>query len=209
MKIGRLIQNQKPYGILRAGLLLLCTFFLLGLILGGAVHGVITPQDDQQMREYLLSYAQVTEQSPDIAASVMSVLGTYLRYPLVTFFLGFSALGVLLVPILCLSQSFFLAFSVRCFASALGRDGVLLALGSMGIRCLITVPCTLYLALWSMSSAIRLAQNRKGKAGRYESANDSAHYARLLICFLILAAGVLLELFLVPRLVGGILSTIQ
>lgn len=208
MKIGRLIQNQKPYGILRAGLLLLCTFFLLGLILGGAVHGAITPQDDQQMREYLLHYAQVAEQSPDLTASALSVLGTYLRYPLVTFILGFSALGVLLVPILCLTQAFFLAFSVQCFASALGRSGVLLALGSMGIRCLITVPCTLFLSLWSIKSAIGLAQNRKGKAGRRESVYDSAYYARLFICLLILIAGVLLELFFVPRLVGRILSTI-
>ena len=98
------------------------------------------------MGAYVQSYAQLADGRSQQPVSVLSAAAAYLRYPLLAFLFGLSAAGVALIPLLCAAQGFFLSFSVCCFAAALGRDGVLLALAALGLRCLFVLPCTLCLA---------------------------------------------------------------
>ena len=208
MKIGRLIRIPKPLGAFRAGLLLLCAFFLMGLLLGRAAHSAITPQDDQRLYEYIVRYAQLSVQPSDMIASLSSVLAVYLRYPLLAFLLGFAAVGVVLIPSLCLIQGFFLSFSVSCFVSALGRSGIILALSAFGVRCLFTLPCTLFLAAWSFKMAVQLLQRWRTGHKRDRALYDSAYFLRFLVCLLVLLLGVAAELSLVPKLMQMALSDI-
>ena len=147
--------------------MLLCIFFALGILLGGAAQTLVADGEEQQLREYLLQYAQLTAQATDVSGAVISSLVTYLRYPLMVMLCGFMALGVVLIPTLCLAQGFFLSFAVHAFASAMGQEGVRIALCALGIRCLFTVPLTLFLAMQAITASSKLLRLR-GEGRRKE-----------------------------------------
>ena len=92
-----------------------------------------------------------------------------------------------LLPVLA-AEGFFLSFSAGCFAAALGRSGVLLALAAFGVRCLIVLPCSIYPAVLV------------GERNRWR---------KLAVCGALLLLGMALELTLVPRLVQWALGTLS
>ena len=99
----------------------------------------------KELSDYLHQYAQATADGRGPSASALSVAAAYFRYPLAAALLGLTAAGLVLLPVLSVAQGFFLSFSVGCFARALGRGGVYLALAAFGPRCLFVLPCTLLL----------------------------------------------------------------
>ena len=103
--------------------------------------------------------------------------------------LGFcgAAGAALILPVLA-AEGFFLSFSAGCFAAALGRSGVLLALAAFGVRCLIVLPCSIYPAVLV------------GERNRWR---------KLAVCGALLLLGMALELTLVPRLVQWALGTLS
>lgn len=119
------------------------------------------------------------------------VLWTYLRYPAAAFLLGCTAWGVMLIPLTCAAQGFFLSFAVQCFAAALGKQGVVLALAALGLRCLFTVPCLLTIAADSFACAWRRAERQKPEVRDRRS---------VIICVFVLLTGTVAECALVPRL---------
>lgn len=205
MKVGRLIQNRKLLEKFRAGLLLLCGFFLFGLILGRGASGAVSEDDVSQLRIYLLHYAQVAPRAADMMASFFALLAVYYRYPLLVFLLGFSAAGFFLIPLVCMAQAFFLSFSIHCFARAFGRTGIALALSSLGVRCLVTVPSTLFVALWAMTESLRRMKRQKAFT-KQESCWTTQGVLHFLGCVLLLLVGVIVEAFLVPDLISTVLT---
>ena len=205
MKNDRLVQKPETNGAFRARLLMVCFLFALGAVLGALGHGVVTVRDDQQLRAYVLQFAQVSAGADDRVASAFSVLAVYYRYALLTVICGFLTGGLLLIPLLCMMQGFSLSFSVCCFASAMGRSGVMLALAAFGVRCLIALPCTFYLAAQAMARSYDKLQTVKQK----EKPRITSDAWPILKCFLILLFGVVTELTVVPRLLQMALSGIS
>ena len=109
---------------------LLCLFFAAGILAGFLARRIVKSDDLSALGSYVSSYASLTVQQP---ADIISVLWAYLRYPAAAFLLGFTAWGVMLLPLLCTAQGFFLSFSVHCFAASLGRGGVTLALAALTV----------------------------------------------------------------------------
>ena len=128
-------------------LVLVCLLLCLGAALGFAVCRAVPQQDRQELSDYLHEYAQATADGQGPSASARSVGAAYFRYPAAALLLGLTAAGLVLLPVLSVVQGFFLSFSVGCFARALGRGGVYLALAAFGPRCLFVLPCTLLLTV--------------------------------------------------------------
>ena len=103
--------------------------------------------------------------------------------------LGFcgAAGAALILPALA-AEGFFLSFSAGCFAAALGRSGVLLALAAFGVRCLIVLPCSIYPAML---------------------VGERDRWRKLAVCGALLLLGMALELTLVPRLVQWALGALS
>ena len=198
MKIDRLVNASKVTDAFRARLLMLCFFFVLGSALGVVVHDAAVPSAAEQLREYILQYAVLAAEG-EVDTALISVLAVYFRYPLTVYLAGFSVLGLLLVPLLALLQGFSLAFSVCCFSAALGRSGILLALASFGTRCILTLPCLLYLAVQAMERSFSKTAVGRDKGKRQTTQVRSN--GRTLLCLIILALGVLAELTVVPKLI--------
>ena len=207
MKIHRLVRRPRETGDIRVKLLTVCFFFAAGAILGFALHGVVTPEDNQGLREYVLQYAGLTAEKKIAPVSLLSAAGTYFRYPLLVILLGQAAVGIVLIPLLCLFQGCSLAFSVACFASALGRGGVLLALVAFGLRWLLLLPCMFLLAAEYIGGTQRMVPGRKRRGAKRQEFGQPRHL-HLVLCFLLLLVGVIAESVLVPGLFRLVLSQI-
>ena len=174
-------------------LVLVCLLLVLGAVLGFAVCRAVPQQDRQELSDYLHQYAQATADGRGPSASALSVAAAYFRYPL-------AAAGLVLLPVLSVAQGFFLSFSVGCFARALGRGGVYLALAAFGPRCLFVLPCTLLLTVQGLSAA---ARRRDGQKVRL---TEGAYWRRVGLCGLILLIGAALELTFGPRLLQWVIA---
>ena len=181
-------------------LVLVCLLLVLGAVLGFAVCRAVPQQDRQELSDYLHQYAQATADGRGPSAPALSVAAAYFRYPLAAALLGLTAAGLVLLPVLSVAQGFFLSFSVGCFARALGRGGVYLALAAFGPRCLFVLPCTLLLTVQGLSAA---ARRRDGQKVRL---TEGAYWRRVGLCGLILLIGAALELTFGPRLLQWVIA---
>lgn len=183
----------------RERLLVLFGCLLLGVLLGQWAHDAFCTGGQTQIQEYLMGYARVC--ADDHEPSWWTIAWVYVRYPLAAFLLGFTALGVFLLPVLVLAQGCLLSFSVACFAAAMARGGVLLALAALGVRCLVTLPCLLLLADRAWEKSRGLPQG--------DEARDGVYILRFLLCLLLLLLGTVLERTIVPELVALALAGVS
>ena len=200
MKRKGLARNQEPFVAFRKLLLTLCFFFLCGAALGYFFYDIAGRENASLLKEYILQYADICATDEDSAASVLSVLAVYLRYPLVILASGASAAGIVVIPLIMVLQGFGLSFSAICFAAALGSKGILVALTAFGFRTLLILPVTLLLSLDALPRAIQLRFGHKGSADKASAKHRSSRYVKLFSCLLLLLVGITAELFVIPNL---------
>ena len=176
------------------GMLFLALFFLGGIFLGQVLAGRIPDAAGQELSDYLRYYVELEEEvSPQ---AVMSALVLYFRYPFLAVLLGFSSIGVVLLPCITAAFGFFMSFSVSCFTAAFGVDGMLLALAVSGLRCAVTLPCYFLLAVPAWGTSAALASLSIGKGRRSVAVTyGRAWWLRLSICGTVLLAGMCVDLF--------------
>lgn len=173
---------------------ILCLFFAAGVLAGFLARRAVGSDDLSALGDYVLGYAALPQRS---TADVLSVAWAYFRYPAAAFFLGYTAWGVMLLPLLCTVQGFFLSFAVHCFAGSLGAQGLLLALAALGLRCAVVLPCLLLTASDSLHCAWHRAEGQQG---------EKRDLRRALLCVCILLTGTVGECAVVPRLLTAVLS---
>ena len=140
-----------------AGNISLAIFLFLGLILGQVFARKLSGEIVYEVEAYLRNYMQVSSQGEHTGEIFFSTLFLYLRYPLLAFFLGFTPLGLILLPLTCVFFGCCLSFSACCFSAAFGAGGVLFALALFGLRCFITFPCYFLAAVPALGMSWELA----------------------------------------------------
>jgi stage II sporulation protein M len=176
---------------------LLALFFFLG---GLAGHAYAKTWDGEALRNYLGDYCALYG-SGGVSPALLGCAALYFGWCLAVFLLGFASVGVALIPVLSGLFGFLTMYSVSCFVSAYGRSGILLAMGAMLPRLLVTVPCFLALAgaAWPMSAD--LAMLALGRGRRAAPVLYGRGYFRvLLVCAGVLSLGVVCERLLSSRL---------
>ena len=153
----------------KARLYILCLFLAAGILAGFLAGRAVASEDLLSLSRYVTGYARLNAEEPRSA-------GLW---------------GVMLIPLTCAAQGFFLSFAVQCFAAALGKQGVVLALAALGLRCLFTIPCLLTIAADSFACAWRRAERQKPEVRDRRS---------VIICVFVLLTGTVAECALVPRL---------
>ena len=181
--------------LMRAFLLALC--FLLGGVDGHvwAVSGA----DGETLGRYLRDYCVLYEDGPSVSLAGCALL--YFGYVTLAFLLGFSSVGVVLIPALSAFFGFLSMYAVTCFSVAFGPRGILLALGAMGVRMLFTLPCFLILsaAAWPLATALAVFSFGGGKRAA-PVVRGKGYFVLFGLCVLILTVGVCCERFLTPLL---------
>ncbi len=138
---------------------LLLSLFLLAVVLGGCVLAGTLPQEELQLLQEFLLSRSVTEAVRN--GSLWHILWAYLRVAAVLLLFSCSAVAVVPVLALCTLQPLCLSFAVSAFARAMGREGLLLALAALGLRCLFCLPGMLYLATAVLRAAVNPSPNNR------------------------------------------------
>jgi stage II sporulation protein M len=200
-------KKQQQGFLLRLSVLAL--LFLAGVILGQVLSGRVPASTAQELERYLSGYVSLDRAQTMDRKLVLSTLLIYFRYPVLAFLLGFSSIGVLLLPVLSAVYGFFLSFSVCCFTASFGGEGVLLALAVFGLRCVVTLPCYFALAVPSLGHAVSLAALSFGNGRRVQPVHYGIPWwTRLGIVTAILLLGVLAALLLGPAFVDLALKSV-
>nr|WP_325254795.1 hypothetical protein [uncultured Oscillibacter sp.] len=190
-------------------LVLLALFFLGGVLLGQVVSGRVPDATGDELGRYLTDYLRLDGGTERTTAAALSAALIYFRYPLLAFLLGFTSLGVLLLPCATVAYGFFLSFSVCCFTAAFGSDGVLLALAVFGLRCAVTLPCYLLLAVPAWGTSATLASFSFGRGRRAAPVvYGRSCWVRFGGVMAALLTGMCVDLFLSPWLLQLILERI-
>lgn len=156
---------------------------------------------ESELRHYFSSFAQIRTQDVLSADVVLQTLVIFLRGPALAFLLGFSSLGIVLLPLLCVSQGFFFSFAFFCCVGAMGRELYIPMLLLFLLRFLTVLPCTLLLSEASIANSCLLASYSFGKGKRLKEARyGTAYFIRFAACCAVLLLGAVLELWLIPRI---------
>ena len=124
------------------------------------------------------------------------------RYHLIAVFLGFSVLGVFLLPVLAAVRGFYLSFSIAALIRAFGPSAFPLALSLFGIWAVFTVPTLFFLLNHSFRTAVQLAGSLfSGPKVLFSHLYGRKFTVLTFLSFFTLVVVVLLELYFTRALV--------
>jgi len=181
--------------------------FFLGGLAGCLLAGYVGGDGREGLSAYLQNFLQAASagemDSPALAALVWSTV----RWPLLALLLGFTALGLLGLPILFLIRGFLLAFSIASFVRLFGSMGCLLALLVFGLTQALAVPVLFVVGVQSLLAARVLAGGFWGD-GKTPVPYGSCYFLRCGMCAGVLCVCVLLDYLVAPALVSGLAGTL-
>lgn len=162
-------------------------------VAGGAGEG---------LEAYVQSFLRAAESGALSAPDLLPSMWECIRWPLLALLLGFTALGLLGLPVLFAVRGFLLAFSIASFVRVLGSAGCLLA-----FYCL-ELPVR-YRFLFFLCWVYRVCCPPGGWQRFWERARQPALYGkawfqRCGLCAAALVVCVVLEYLVVPMLVSGL-----
>ena len=196
MKGKRKLRSGQASAWTRVLVLALC--FLAGVGLGQVASAAVPDGVGVELKEFLRRFLTLEQTA---GGALIPTLVLYFRYPLLAVLLGFSSIGVVLLPLLTVAFGFFLSFSVCCFTAAFGGGGVLLALAVFGLRCLVSLPCYFLLAAGALETSAALLAASLGRSR--SSVRYGGFWWRCCgACGLLLLAGACVEMICSPWLVG-------
>ena len=111
-------------------------------------------------------------------------------------------MGVIGLPVLFAVRGFLFSFSVACFCRLFGGAGLIPALFLFGLPALLWAPALFVLGAQGMLGAYGLLRRVTGDS-RYPLSYDTAYGVRCALCGGAVMLCVILELSIVPVLVGG------
>lgn len=117
------------------------------------------------LKDFFSLYTQITPDSAYTWGNFLHTLWYFLRLPLLLFLVGFSALGVFVVPSAMLFKGFSFSFAISTLVLLYGSSGLLAAAVFFGLAELFFIPVVFLVAVWSMELASGIAFGRPKSAG--------------------------------------------
>lgn len=183
-------------------LVVISVSFFLGGLAGCLVSTFVGGAGQESLRAYLESFLYAAQGGETVVPGLAAQLWDILRWPCLALLLGFTALGVLGMPLLFAARGFLLAFSIAAFVQMFGSAGCLLAFLLFGIGGGFSVPALFVLGVQGFAAARALASRFLGE-GKTPSPYGKLYFLRCGGCAVVLCVCVILERYAVPALVAG------
>lgn len=186
-----------------AARLLLGGLFLAGSVFGCVAAGLIDDANGA-LFESMNSYMSLLARH-EVSAQFWRVLWETAQVPVLTLLLGFTALGVLGIPVLFAVRGFLLCYAISAFYRMLGLSGLLPAFCLFGVSALVWLPVVFQLGVQGLLGSYGMLRRVMGD-GRYPLRYDGAYLLRCGLCAagICLCAGV--ECLVVPALLQRIVG---
>ena len=183
-----------------AALMLLGVLFLVGSVAGCICAGLI---DDSggALLDYVSGYLDLLARN-GVSGHFLSVLWETIRFPLAALLLGFTALGVVGLPVLFLARGFLLCYAVSAFYRLLGPTGLVPAFFLFGLSAMIWLPVLFQFGVQGVLGSYGMLRRSLGD-GRYPLRYSSAFWVRCGLCAAALCLCAWVEYLAVPMLLQG------
>lgn len=196
-----------PSAGIRPALAVIGISFFLGGLGGCILAACVEGSGGESLAAYLKGFLSAAREGTVSAPALLPLVWETVRWPLLAVLLGFTALGVLGLPLLFAMRGFLLSFSIASFVRMFGTAGSLLAFLVFGISGCVAIPTLFVLGLQSLTASRTLAGRFLGEGRRV--CYGRVFFVRCGLCACALAVGVLLEYFAVPALVSGIAGVLS
>ena len=131
--------------------------FFLGGLAGCLLAGCVDGGGQESLAAYVEGFLRAAQAGDAAPPALAALVWETLRWPLLALLLGFTALGLLALPLLFAVRGFLLAFSIASFVRLFGGTGCLLALLVFGVGGAFSVPALFVLGVQSFMTARTLA----------------------------------------------------
>ncbi len=196
-----------PWAIWLPTLLPLAVSFLVGTVAGCLLAGGVAEAENGTLAAYIEGYLSATRSGALTVPTLFSVLWDTLRWPLLTWVLSFTALGIVGIPILFAARGFLLSFAVASFVRVLGGAGSILAVLLFGLTGLFTIPVLFVLGAQGLAACRALGARLLGEKRRSAAPYGRAYFLRCGVCFAVLLLCVCLEQTVLPALLSAVAGT--
>ena len=180
--------------------------FLLGGLVGYLLASHIGGGGQESLAAYVEGFLRAAQAGEITAPALASLVWDTVRWPLLALLLGFTALGLLGLPLLFAVRGFLLAFSIASFVRLFGGVGCLLALLVFGVSGALSVPVLFVLGVQGLLAA-RVLAGRVWGDGKTPPPYGKLYFFRCGACAVALCVSLLLDCFVVPGLVSSLAGT--
>lgn len=196
-----------PWAAWLPALLPLTISFLAGTIAGCLLAGGVARAENGALAAYIEGYLSAARGGALTVPSALSILWDTLRWPLLTWVMAFTALGLIGIPLLFAARGFLLAFAVASFVRVLGGAGSILAFLLFGLTGLFTIPVLFVLGAQGLAACRVLGGRLLGGKRRPAAPYNRAYFFRCGICLAVLLLCVCLEQTMLPALLSAVAGT--
>ncbi|MBR5479814.1 MAG: hypothetical protein IKU84_06510 [Clostridia bacterium] len=184
--------------------IVLSIFLLCGIIVGAVTASYIEGDTISDLSKSISGIVN-SDHSKILIKTVFSVF----KYPLFVFLCGFTALGVLFLPIVIYVKGYYCAFSIGAIIRIYGTAGIWISFSVFAVQAIVLIPCLLLISALSFNSAKQ--QWRMfitGKHSVFEPILTKQHIFTVTFCFICLLFLSAFEVFITPNLVSYALKNI-
>lgn len=201
---------MRKHGTVRMGLLpketaavfLLGSMFLAGGVVGCMLAGRIQGDSGIALQDYLKAYFALAE-GAGVNAGFLDVMWEQFCFPLLVFVLGFTAVGVVGVPVAFSIKGFMLSYSVACFCRMFGFTGLLPALFLFGFPALLWAPALFILGIQAVDTSYAMLCCCLGTGVR-PAFCEGSFWWRCILCMGLLVLCVALEYWILPAFMQSV-----
>lgn len=199
MKKRLLDRLRSPGSELQSALFCLTVCFAVGGAGGCVFAGRLGTEIQTRLLDYFSDYFAVLNGNTTAGFSSLSAVWEILRWPLLTFFLGFTALGVIGLPAVFCVRGFLLSYAVAVLVRLYGTGGMAVSLAVFGVSGFLVLPALFILGVDSFRGAGAMAVKLTGDSKR-TSPPEQGRLLRAGCCGALLVAASVLQLHLTPVL---------
>jgi hypothetical protein len=182
-------------------LIVLTAAFLLGGLVGCGLAASVTGGGNDTLAAYIKNYIAAAQAGITQPPELLPLVWEVARWPLLTLLLGFTALGVVGIPVLFAVRGFLFSFAVASFIRMFGAAGGALAFLVFGFTGLLAVPVLFVLGVQGLMASFTLTDQALIK-GKRSPLYGRVYFFRCAICTGVLALCVLLEYIAIPALMS-------
>ena len=182
--------------------------FFLGGVAGCLLAANVGGGGSESLAAYLDGFLTVVGSEGMAPPALLPLLWEVLRWPFFAIVFGFTALGLVCIPILFSIRGFLLAFAIASFSRMFGGAGSLMAAMVFGVSGLFSVPAFFALGVQGLTVARGLAGRKLGDGGR-GAPLGRAYFLRCGTCAAAFCVCILLEYLAVPAMVAGMAGFFQ
>lgn len=192
----------------RSALLCLAACFAAGAVGGCFFAGALDADAATSLFDYFGVYFASIENGQALHLSLLSAVWEVVRWPLLAFVLGFTALGVVGLPVAFCVRGFLLSYAVSVLVRLYGAIGLVAALAVFGFSGFFILPALFTLGVDAFRGAGSMTENLLGDSRRTLSPGQGRLF-RAGCCSLLLALAAALQFQLTPALLSAAAELLQ